>query len=55
MEVVGAYLGFAQDTALFAYFRRHWSHVFPTLHQIHRTTVVRQAANLWVGKERLWP
>lgn len=54
MEVVGAYLGFEQDSALFTYFHRHWSHFFPALRSRHRTTFVRQAANLWVVKERLW-
>ncbi len=54
MEVVGEYLGLAQDSALFAYFRRHYSHFFPALSRLHRTTFVRQAANLWRLKERLW-
>lgn len=54
MEVVGAYLGLAQDTALFAYFRRHWAHFFPALRQVHRTTFVRQASNLCWIKHRLW-
>lgn len=54
MEVVGTYLGLSQDKALFAYFRQHYQHFFPTLAQVHRTTFVRQAANLWALKERLW-
>jgi hypothetical protein len=54
MEVVGAYLGLTQDTALFTYFRRHWAHFFPAVRQVHRTTFVRQAANLCGLKERLW-
>jgi len=54
MEVVGAYLGLGQETALFAYFRRHWSHYFPALRQVHRTTWTRQAAHLRQVKERLW-
>jgi DDE family transposase len=54
MEVVGEYLGLAQDSALFAYFRRHYTHFFPALRTLHRTTFVRQAANLWWLKERLW-
>ena len=54
MEVVGEYLGLEQDSALFAYFRRHYAHFFPALHRLHRTTFVRQAANLWRLKERLW-
>lgn len=54
MEAVGEFLGFSQDRAIFRYFRRHYSHFFPAVTTIHRTTFVRQAANLWVVKERLW-
>lgn len=54
MEVVGEYLGFSQDKAIFDYFRRHFSHFFPTLAVLHRTTFVRQAANLWKVKQALW-
>ena len=54
MEVVGEYLGLEQDSALFAYFRRHYAHFFPALRTLHRTTFVRQAANLWRLKEQLW-
>jgi hypothetical protein len=54
MEVVGEYLGQAQDCALFVYFQRHYAHFFPALTRVHRTTCVRQAANLWRLKERLW-
>jgi Transposase DDE domain len=54
MEVVGEYLGLAQDSARFASCRRHYAHFFPSLRTLHRTTVVRQAANLWWLTERLW-
>jgi Transposase DDE domain len=54
IEVVGSYLGLSQDKALFDHFRWHYSHFFPALQQVHRTTFVRQAANLWAVKERLW-
>jgi hypothetical protein len=54
IEVVGSYLGLTQDKALYEYFRRHYSHFFPALAQIDRTTFVRQATNLWALKERLW-
>lgn len=54
MEIVGEYLGLEQEQALFAYFRRHYAHFFPAVRHIHRTTFVRQAANLWRLKERLW-
>ncbi|MGH2510424.1 MAG: IS982 family transposase [Ktedonobacteraceae bacterium] len=54
MEVVGSYLGISQDEALLALFREHYAHFFPQIAQVHRTTFVRQAANLWAIKERLW-
>jgi hypothetical protein len=54
MEVVGIYLGLEQDSALFGYFRRHYAHFFPGLRMLHRTTFVRQAANLWRPKGHLW-
>ena len=54
MEVVGEYLGLVQDRALFAYFRQHYAHFFSAVSRLHRTTFVRQAANLWRVKERLW-
>ena len=54
MEVVGEFLGLEQDAAIHRYFRRHWAHFFPRLGRVDRTTFVRQAANLWAVKERLW-
>lgn len=54
IEVVGEFLGMDQDKAIFAYFRRHYGAWFPALCAIHRTTFARQAANLWIVKERLW-
>ena len=54
VETVGEYLGFEQDKAMFEYFRRHYSHFFPCLRSLHRTTFARQAANLWRVKERVW-
>lgn len=54
MEVVGAYLGFSQDLALYQYFRHHYTHFFPALERVHRTTFTRQAANLWKVKELVW-
>ncbi len=52
MAIVGAYLSLPQDQALCAYFRRHYRHVFPAIGPLHRTTFVRQAANLCPRKER---
>jgi hypothetical protein len=54
MEVVGEFLGLDRDVAIYTYFRREHPDFFPALARIHRTTFVRQAANLWVVKERLW-
>ena len=54
IEVVGAFLGLDQDKALFDHFRRYHADLFPTLCCVHRTTFVRQAANLWRVKEALW-
>ena len=54
IEVVGIWLGLATDKALFLYFQRHYDDWFPGLTQIHRTTFVRQSANLWAMKVQLW-
>jgi hypothetical protein len=54
IEVVGSHLGLIQEKGLFEYFQRHYSHFFPALRQVDRTTFVRQAANVWAVKERLW-
>lgn len=54
LEIIGEYLELDRERALLDYFRRHWSHYFPQLGQIHRTTFTRQAANLWKVKEQLW-
>ena len=53
IECVGECLGIDTDAGLYAYFRRHWGHWFPALTRVHRTTFARQAANLWVVKQRL--
>lgn len=54
-EVVGEFLGLDDEKARFRYFRRHFAHFFPKLREVHRPTVTRQAANLWVAKRDLWP
>jgi hypothetical protein len=54
MEVVGEFLGLDQGVAIYRYFRREHPDWFPALRRVHRTTFARQAANLWVLKERLW-
>lgn len=54
IEIVGEFLGIGTDKGLYAYFRRHYGGWFPTLLKVHRTTFSRQAANLWILKEKLW-
>lgn len=54
IEVVGIWLGLVTDKALFLYFQRHYGEWFPGLVDIHRTTFVRQSANLWAVKVHLW-
>lgn len=54
MEAVGEYLGRETDDAIYRYFRRHWLPFFPHRRSVHRTTFLRQAANLWKVKEALW-
>jgi hypothetical protein len=51
LEVVGEFLGLDTDVGIWKYFRRHWPSWFP--HLGSRTTFARQAANLWVVKQRL--
>jgi hypothetical protein len=54
MEIVGEFLGIDTQKGIYTYFKRHYSHYFPKIKEIHRTTFTRQAANLWVIKEHLW-
>lgn len=54
IEVVGIWLGLVTDKAVFLYFQRHYGDWFPGLAGIHRTTFVRQSANLWAVKVQLW-
>ena len=53
IEVVGEFLRLHQDKVIFDYFCHH-SHFFPALKTLHRTTFVRQAANLCSVKELVW-
>jgi hypothetical protein len=46
VEIVGEFLGVDTDRGLHAHFRRHFGHLFPDLRTVHRTTFLRQAANL---------
>ena len=54
VEIVGEFLGLDTDRGLHAYFRRHFGHLFPGLREVHRTTFLRQAANLRAIKLALW-
>src|SRR3982750_2064371 len=54
VEIVGEFLGLDTDQGLHACFRRHFGHLFPGLREVHRTTFLRQAANLWAVKLALW-
>ncbi len=54
MEIVGEFLNLCQDIQIYRYFKRHYSHFFPALRKVHRTTFTRQASNLWKVKQMLW-
>ena len=51
MEIVGEFLGYDGDEAIWEYFKQHWVAWFPGLGD--RSTFVRQAANLWRVKQLL--
>ena len=54
MEVAGEFLGYETDRGIYRYFRQHHAALFPVLATVHRTTFLRQAANLWAVKRALW-
>jgi Transposase DDE domain len=54
MEIAGEFLGIETDYGIYRYFRRHWPQLYPALRRVHRTTFLRQAANLWLVKEAIW-
>jgi len=51
MELVGEFWKLGTDQDLFRHFRRYHTAEFPALARVHRTTFVRQAANLWRVKQ----
>jgi hypothetical protein len=53
MELVGEFWKLGTDQDLFRHFRRYHLAEFPALARVHRTTFVRQAANLWRVKQLL--
>lgn len=52
MEIVGEYLGYANDKAIYKYFKRHWNYLFPAMPD--RSNFARQCANLWHVKKRFF-
>ena len=54
IEIIGSFLGMSTDKGVFLHFQRHYSHYFPALRRVNRTTYVRQSANLWMVKAYLW-
>jgi hypothetical protein len=55
MELAGEYLGLDQDQAIYEHFVRHGQREFPAVGRVHRTTFVRQAANLMQAKQMMLP
>ncbi len=53
MELAGEFLGIDTDEGIYRFFRRYHRREFPALARVHRTTFVRQAANLWRVKQLL--
>jgi len=51
MEIVGEYLGYGFDKAIWFYFKEDWSHFFPRI--ACRTSFSRQSANLNEVKKKL--
>jgi hypothetical protein len=53
IEGVGEFLGIDTDKGLDEHFCRYWRGWFRALSRVHRTTFVRQAANLWAVNAQL--
>jgi hypothetical protein len=53
IECVGEFWGIDPTRACTDHLRRSWGDWFPALSRVHRTTLVRQAANLWAVKAQL--
>jgi hypothetical protein len=54
MEIVGEFKNIDTDEGIYEFFLEHYKRWFPQLERTCRTTLVRQAANLWDVKQRLW-
>ncbi len=53
MVTAGEFLGIDTDKHIHAFFRRYHGREFPNPSRVHRTTFVRQAANLWRAAQLL--
>ena len=53
MVLAGEFFGIDTDRGIYAFFRRYHRREFPSLGRVHRTTFVRQAANLWRAAQLL--
>lgn len=53
MELAGEFIGIDTDKGIYRHFRRYHLREFPALAHVHRTTFLRQAANLWRVKQLL--
>ena len=51
LEIVGEYLGYGSDKAIWSYFKNHWKHYFPDMSC--RTSFSRQCANCYELKKNL--
>jgi len=51
MEIVGEFLSFDTDKAIWTYFKMHWLALFPQL--TSRSSFAKQASNLWHVKQLL--
>lgn len=54
MELAGEFLGYETDRGIYRYFRQHHAALCTALGAEHRTTFLRQAANLWAVKRGRW-
>ncbi len=54
MEMAGEFWGIEKEVDLYRHFRWHFSHLFPALQHVSRTSLTRQMANLWVVKYLVW-
>ena len=51
MEIVGEWMGYHHDKAIYRYFQQHWKHFFPNIPD--RSRFLTQGANLWAVKQMI--